>query len=459
MLSKPSPTAFRTSETPLPSASDLRKRCPHAVEVVERLRGAGFTALFAGGCVRDLLLGREFKDIDIASDAPPEAVEALFDRTHAIGKAFGVVQVVLEDEVFEVAAFRHDLAYHDGRRPEGYEPTTPEEDAKRRDFTVNGLFLDPVSIKILDFVGGREDLAARRVRAIGHPAERFREDHLRLLRAARFAAVLEFDIEPATLDAVRQHAHLLPKVSVERIRGEFVRILTEAPRAGDAVELLHDCGLLAHILPEFLDLKGCAQPPEYHPEGDVWTHTVMMLNELDHPSPALALATLLHDIGKPPTQTVEDRIRFKGHARAGAEMAEDWMSRMKFGKALRKEVCGMVDRHMNFINIKRMRRATLRKLVARPCFEDELELHRVDCLCSNGITESAEIARLARKEFEAEEALPDPLVTGRDLIDLGLEPGPEIGKWKHLAYDRQLEMENPDRDRLLDWLRAETGSS
>jgi len=448
------------SEDPILSPSELRKRCPQAVAVAERLREAGYTALFAGGCVRDLLLDRPFNDVDIASDAPPDEVEALFDRTHAIGKSFGVIQVVIDHEPFEVAAFRQDREYHDGRRPEGYEPTTPEEDALRRDFTVNGLFLDPATGHVLDFVGGRADLAQRRIRAIGDPAERFREDHLRLLRAARFAAVLDFEIETDTLLAIREHADLLPNVSVERVRQEFVRLLTESPRPGDAVALLDDCGLLRHILPEFLDLKGCEQPPEYHPEGDVWTHTVMMLNELSRPSPALALAVLLHDIGKPATRSVDEdgRIRFRGHAQKGADIAADWMTRMKFGKKLRESVVGMVDRHMNFMNVPHMRRATLRKLVGHPDFDRELELHRIDCLCSNGITTSTEILKQARKEFEAEAALPDPWITGKDLINLGLEPGPHLGEWKDRAYEQQLEGDLPDRAALLDWVKSQISS-
>jgi poly(A) polymerase len=460
MTAKPLSPDFRTSEPNLPSASELRKSCPHALAVVQRLVDAGFEALFAGGCVRDLLLGRPFKDIDIASNASPDQVEALFERTHAIGKSFGVIQVVIENEVFEVAAFRQDLAYHDGRRPEGYLPTTPEEDAKRRDFSINGLFLNPLTGELLDFVGGREDLRSGLIRAIGNPAERFAEDHLRLLRAVRFASVLGFHIEPETFSAIQSNASLLGKVSVERIRTEFSRILTESPRAGDAVALLDACGLLKVILPEFLDLKDCTQPPEYHPEGDVWTHTLMMLNGLDHPSEELAFSVLLHDIGKPATRTEEDgRIRFRGHAQVGADIADRCLKRMKFSKASRQAITGMVDRHMNFMNVSHMRKSTRRRMVAHPDFIDELELHRLDCLCSNGITLSTEILQAEHVEFEREAALPDPLVSGRDLLDLGVPHGPRIGEWKQKAYEEQLEHSIASREDLLDWVRRQLAGS
>ncbi len=370
--------------------SDHRKTHPAAFRLSETLREAGFEVLFAGGCVRDWLLGRAPKDIDLASDATPDQVEALFERTHALGKAFGVIQVMMGEEAFEVTTFRRDLDYTDGRRPAGIEPSSPEEDARRRDFTINGLFLDPFSGEVIDFVGGQADLNHGVIRAIGDPAERFREDHLRMLRAVRFAAVLGFEIEPETRKAIRARAGDLGRISVERIRVEFVRLLTESARPGDALELLEACGLLEVILPEFLALKGCEQPPEWHPEGDVWTHTVMMLNSLQTPSARLALGVLLHDIGKPATRTVDadGRIRFMGHAQVGARMADRWMRKMKFSNALREEVTGLVDRHMNFMNVKQMREATRKRMVASPVIGDELELHRVDCLCSNGITES-----------------------------------------------------------------------
>lgn len=442
------------SERPLPSPSELRKTQPEAMQVADTLHAAGFAAFFAGGCVRDLLLGRPFKDIDIASHARPEEVEALFPHTHAIGKAFGVIQVVQGGKVFEVATFRQDLAYQDGRRPEGYEPSSPAEDASRRDFTINGMFLNPQTGELIDWVDGLADLKSGTLRAIGPPDLRFREDHLRLLRAIRFASVLDFTIAPETWQAICRAAPLLTKISVERIRVELSRLLCESPRAGDGLTLLKDSGLLAVILPEMLACVGCEQPPEYHPEGDVWQHTVMMLNALDHPSETLAFSVLLHDIGKPATRTVEDgHIRFQGHAQVGAEIAEIWLRKMKFSKAMRETITGMVYRHMDMISVPQMRQATLRKIVARDCFADELELHRIDCLCSNGLTASTEILNAARADFEAEAALPEPWITGKDLLDMGLPPGPELGRWKHAAYEQQLEGICEDPASLKAWLR------
>ena len=425
------------------------------MRVADALHATGFEAFLAGGCVRDLWLGRPFKDIDIASNARPDQVEALFPHTHAIGKAFGVIQVVEDGKVFEVATFRQDLAYQDGRHPEGYAPSSPEEDATRRDFTINGMFLNPQNGALIDHVNGLNDLKSGTLRAIGDPALRFREDHLRLLRAVRFASVLNFKIEAATWQALCDAAPLLAKIAVERIRVEFVRLLCESPRAGDGLTLLKDSGLLSVILPEILACVGCEQPPEYHPEGDVWQHTVMMLNKLQAHSEALALSVLLHDIGKPATRTVENgRIRFQGHAQVGAEIAEIWLRKMKFSKALRETVTGMVYRHMDMISVPQMRKATLRKIVARDCFHDELLLHQIDCLCSNGITASTDILKAAREDFEADAALPDPWITGKDLIEMGLQAGPEIGEWKKAAYERQLDGESENPRALRDWLRG-----
>jgi poly(A) polymerase len=277
---------------------------------------------------------------------------------------------------------------------------------------------------------------------------------LRLLRAVRFASVLNFEIDSTTREAILRYAHRIPTVSPERIRTEVSRLLTESSRPGDAVTLLRDTGLLKEILPEMLKTIGCEQPPEYHPEGDVWTHTVMMLNELDQPSPLLAFSVLLHDIGKPDTRTVDEngRIRFMGHAQVGAAIADRWMKKMQFPNALRNGVVGLVNRHMDFMNVPQMRPATLKKIVARPDFEDELELHRIDCLCSNGITGTVETLREVRAEFEKEESLPAPLLTGRDLLDAGIAPGPTIGKVKDKAYEHQLENPDLSKEQLLKWV-------
>ena len=435
----------------------LSKAHPEAVVVVERLVAAGHRTLWAGGCVRDLLLGRECKDIDIATAASPDEVEALFEHTHAIGKAFGVIQVMINGISFDVASFREDRDYTDGRHPDVITPSTAELDATRRDFTINGLFLDPCSGELLDVVDGRKDLEQKIVRAIGNPDLRFREDHLRMLRAVRFASVYEFALEPKTRQALLEHAHRIKDISVERIRTELVRMFTEAPRPGDALTLLRDTGLLQEILPEMMETIGCEQPPEYHPEGDVWTHTVMMLNELSSPSIELAFAVLLHDIGKPQTRTVdtEGRIRFMGHAQVGASIADQWLKTYKFPNAERKTIVNLVNRHMDFINVPQMRSATLKKIVARPEFEDELELHRIDCLCSNGIEGTVEKLREVRADFEKEAALPSPLITGKDLIAMGVPPGPEIGKWKDAAYEQQLEDSELNKESLLRWVEVE----
>jgi len=440
--------------------AELRRMLPEAMPVIERLRGEGFQALFAGGWVRDWCLGREARDVDIASNAGPEEVEALFPRTHALGKAFGVIQVVMGEHTFEVATFRRDLGTADGRHPQSIESASLEEDALRRDFTVNGLYMDPVSGELIDVVGGLADLQAGVIRAIGDPAERFREDHLRMLRAVRFAAVLEFEVDPDTLAAVKQHGDDILKVSSERIRNEFVRTLTESPRPGDALELLRHSGLLRHILPQALEMIGCAQPPEFHPEGDVWTHTVLMLNQLRDPSPELALAVLFHDIGKPATRTeTGGRIRFRGHAQVGADMAETWLRAYRFSKREIRTITGWVSRHMDMMNVPNMKKSTLRRLVSRERFEEEMELHRIDCLCSNGLVESHSILQQARAEAAEEAALPDPLITGRDLLDMGLNPGPDIGRWKKRAYEEQLERAQPDKNELKDWLREQMGQT
>ncbi len=428
--------------------------------VVSRLRHAGHTAYFAGGCVRDMLLQRPFKDIDIASDASPDEVEALFEHTHAIGKAFGVIQVLLEGEAFEVATFRQDLEYTDGRRPAGIKPSSPEEDALRRDFTVNGLFWDPEHAEVLDYVQGQEDLRNRVIRAIGDPDLRFAEDHLRVLRAVRFTSVLGFDLDPDTLASIQRNVHLLQKVSPERIYVELIRLLTESRHPGAALNLLADTGILGQILPEALRMKGCEQPPDYHPEGDVWTHTCLMLDGMESPSPALALAVLLHDIAKPETRTVEEgRIRFQGHAQVGAAVADQWLRKMRVSNALRKTVVGMVDRHMNFMNVPHMKTSRLKKMVAHADFAEELRLHRLDCRYSNGITESAEILEKVYADFLQEEALPSPWISGKDLLDLGLPAGPEVGTWKNRAYEQQLEGHHPDRASLLRWVRLHLNRS
>ncbi|HOW97907.1 MAG TPA: CCA tRNA nucleotidyltransferase, partial [Kiritimatiellia bacterium] len=389
-----------------------------AREMVRTLRAAGFDAYWAGGCVRDRLMGRPAKDIDIATSARPEQVQALFPKTLEIGKAFGVIQVLRDGFAFEVATFRHDRPYRDGRHPDGVAFTSAEEDAKRRDFTVNGLFFDPIEDRVLDFVGGQDDLQRRLIRAIGDPEARFREDHLRLLRAARFASALEFDIEPATAEAVRRLAPLLADVSAERVQQELTRLLVESPRAGRGLALLRDLGLLAVVLPEAERLVGQEQPPAFHPEGDVFTHTVLMLDAMKDATPELAWSVLLHDIGKPltATPTIEPdgstRIRFNEHDSVGADLAEQILRRLKMPNDLVDAVRQGVANHMRFINVPRMRRSKLRQMAGAPTFPMELELHRLDCLASHSDLSNYEFMRRFMEELKNEPVLPPPWIRG-----------------------------------------------
>lgn len=423
--------------------------------VCRTLRERGYIAYWAGGCVRDRLLGRPFKDIDIATNALPDTVMALFERTVPVGKAFGVVRVFREDTEFEVATFRKDLAYRDGRRPEGVTFCSPEEDAQRRDFTINGMFYDSKNGRVLDFVGGQADLGARMVRAIGDPLERFREDRLRLLRAVRFAHALDFEIEPRTAEALRGEAPHLTDVSMERIRDEFSRILTEAAHPGDALRALEESGLLKTFLPEISAMRGVEQPPQFHPEGDVFEHTVLMLNAAESPSLELALAVLFHDVGKPPTQqhpdpaAEEDRIRFPNHALAGHGMTRRIMARLRYPNRLIERVSHCVRNHMRFIDVPNMKSSTLRRLAGAETFDVELELHRLDCACSHGDTAIYDALVDFREALQQEPVLPEPLVRGRDLIKQGFEPGPAFGPLLKRLYDIQLEHPESAREDLL----------
>jgi len=432
---------------------------------VRALREAGHESLFAGGCVRDALLGRPLKDIDIATRASPDEVERLFaGRTTAVGKAFGVVVVRQDDQAFEVATFRADGAYTDGRRPDAIRFTDAAEDAKRRDFTINGLFYDPISAALLDFVDGRADLAAGVVRAIGDPTARFQEDHLRLLRAVRFAAVLGFRLDAATAAAVRAGAGTLATVSAERIGSEVSRMLCEAPRASVALELLRELDLLHVVLPEVAALHGVAQPPAWHPEGDVWTHTCRMLDAVPAPrNPALAYAVLLHDVGKPPTFTqpagTDDPPRFPNHAAVGAEMARAILMRLRQPNALIETVVAAVARHMTFADAPRMRPATLRRFMGAPTFLLELELHRLDVAQSHGRREIVDFLEAKQRAFAAEPVLPEPWIKGRDLLELGVAEGPNVGRWLTRAYDAQLEARFADRAALLEWLQQTVTAS
>lgn len=427
-----------------------------AHRTAQRLTDAGHTAYFAGGCVRDQLLGISPKDYDIATSATPDEVQALFPRSNAIGAHFGVILVKENKFPFEIATFRHDGSYADGRHPESVTFSSPEEDAQRRDFTVNGLFQDPQIGKIIDYVDGQADLATKTLRAIGNASERFQEDALRLMRAIRFATVLDFEIEPTTWEAICENADLLSQISAERIREEFVRTLVANDRAR-GFDLLTKSGLMRHIVPEVYDLIGCEQPPQWHPEGDVYEHTRIMLEMLkDQSSEELALAVVLHDIGKPATYSydkAEDRIRFNGHDRVGAEMADGILRRLKCSNQTTESVCAMVANHMNFMNVQLMRTAKVKRFMARPTFEDEMELHRVDCASSNGLTENYDFLRQKEEEFAAEPLIPAPLVTGKDLIAMGLQPGPAFKKILGELQTEQLEGKLTERDQALEWAR------
>ncbi|QTN31473.1 CCA tRNA nucleotidyltransferase [Akkermansiaceae bacterium] len=413
-----------------------------ATHLAHLLVKAGHTAYFAGGCVRDKLLGHEPKDFDIATSATPAEVVKLLPGSNEVGAHFGVVIAKHSGHHVEIATFRTDGSYKDGRRPETVIFSTPEEDSKRRDFTINGLFENPETGEVIDHVGGLPDLKAGIVRAIGNPIDRFREDSLRLLRAVRFSTTLGFPIEATTLNAIRESAHLLDKLPPERIRDEFSKTIVHANRR-KGLELLVDTGLIDHFLPEIRPLIGCEQPPEWHPEGDVYTHTCIMLEMLEKDAPlTLCLATLLHDIAKPPTQTFDEeagRIRFNGHESLGAEMTETILTRLKYPKAVIRDATHMVSRHMQFMNVQKMRKAKLKRFMSEPTFPQEMELHRVDCASSNGFTDNYDFLNAKAEEFASEPLIPPPLVNGKDLIALGLQPGPRFREILDELQTEQLE--------------------
>lgn len=432
-----------------------------ALELARRLAAVGHVALFAGGCVRDRLLGHEPKDYDIATSATPAEVLTLFPGSNEVGAHFGVVIVRHGGHHTEIATFRTDGSYKDGRRPETVSFSTPEEDAARRDFTINALFEDPASGEIIDHTGGLADLKAKRLRTVGNPVDRFHEDALRLLRAVRFAARLDFEIEAGTWSAVRELAPTLSRIAIERIRDEFSRVLT-CPSRARGLDLLTESGLIDVFLPEVRPLIGCEQPPQWHPEGDVYTHTRIMLDMLPDDAPlSLCLAVLLHDIAKPPTRSVDPdgRIRFNGHDALGATMAREILLRLKYPSAVIEDVGFMVSRHMQFMHVQDMRTAKLKRFMAAPTFPHELELHRVDCASSNGFTDNLEFLTEQREAFANEPIIPPPLVTGRDLIDRGLKPGPTFKEILEEAQTEQLEGRLTTREDALAWLEEHVRES
>ena len=440
-----------------------------ALRVLRTLREHGYQAWLAGGCVRDLLRGHVPKDYDVATSAPPAIVLDLFPRTFAVGAHFGVVLV--SDEIdgqpvlTEVATFRADGAYSDGRRPDAVQYTlTAEEDVQRRDFTINGLLLDPLAPgsnlrdAIFDHVGGLADLDAGILRAIGDPALRFAEDHLRMLRAVRFAARFGFSIHPATHAAIQAQAAKITLVSRERIRDELTRMLTEG-HARRAFELLDSTGLLIHVLPEVSRLKGVAQPPSYHPEGDVWTHTLLLLAQLNPGrSVTLAWAALLHDIGKPATFTPPanpaDRIRFNGHVEVGVSIAAAIANRLRFSNDETAQILALIQNHMRFADTPRMKASTLKRFFRLDRFEEHLALHRMDCLGSRGNLDHWQFAYDRFHAMAPEEVRPQPLVTGRDLIALGYRPGAQFKAMLHAAEEAQLEGAATTREQALALIQA-----
>jgi poly(A) polymerase len=421
--------------------------------VIAKLRGAGHQAYLVGGCVRDLLLGAAPKDFDVSTDARPERIMELFPRSGQVGAHFGVVLVRDEFAQVEVATFRSDHDYADGRRPASVDfESDPRQDVLRRDFTINGLIMEADTGKVRDYVGGRADLERRVVRAIGDPDARLREDHLRLVRAVRFAARLGFEIDATTFEAIRRYHALTLKVAAERVRDELERILTEGG-ARRGFELLDASGMLADLLPEVAAMKGVQQPPEFHPEGDVWTHTLLLLEKLDHPTATLAWGALLHDVGKPPTFRVAERIRFDGHVEEGAKLAHGILTRLRFSRGDMERVEALIANHMRFKDAHRMKESTLKRFLRMPDFGEHLELHRLDRLASNQDLESYELVKRKLEELPEEQLKPAPLVTGADLIAEGYEPGPRFAEMLAAVEDAQLEGRVRSREEAMGMVR------
>ncbi len=440
-----------------------------AISIISTLRGRGFQAYFVGGCVRDLLLGREAKDYDVATNATPFQVMEIFPETYAVGAQFGVVLVPAFREesrsdsgggsshtgAVEVATFRGDIGYSDGRHPDEVRfSSDPREDVARRDFTINGMLLDPATGEVLDFVGGRSDLEARIIRTIGDPERRFNEDKLRMLRAVRFAARFEYTIEPGTFAAIQNLAEQIRVVSRERVRDELTRMLTEG-HARRTLLLLDESGLLQYVLPEISAMHGVAQPPEFHPEGDVFTHTLLLLDHLPQPCPmTLAWGALLHDVGKPATfRVAPDRIRFDGHVEVGVKIAEDICRRLRFSNDDAAQILALVDNHMRFGHATRMRESTLKRFLRLPAFDEHLALHRADSLASHRNLSTYEFVQQKREQIPVEKMRPSPLITGDDLIAAGHAPGPKFREILNAVEDAQLEGRLLSRDAALEFVQ------
>ena len=447
-----------------------------AISIIRTLRERGYKAYLVGGCVRDLLLGREPADYDVTTDAIPEEVTRIFPETYAVGAQFGVVLVPAPERdvasnvctdatcyvsskgnVVEVATFRCDIGYSDGRHPDEVRfSKDPREDVERRDFTINGLLLDPLTNEVLDYVGGREDLNAGIIRTIGDPEKRFAEDKLRMLRAVRFGARFGYTIEPKTFQAIRKLAPQIHQVSRERVRDELSRMLTEG-HARQAFLLLDETGLLHDVLPEIEAMKGVDQPPQFHPEGDVFVHTLLLLDKLPHPCPVtLAWGALLHDVGKPPTfRVAPDRIRFDGHVDVGVKMAEEICERLRFSNDDTRQILALVDNHMRFAHVQQMKESTFKRFVRMPRFNEHLELHRMDCLSSCGDLTSYNFTHEKMNAMPPAAMRPAPLITGDDLISSGYAPGPQFRKILSAVEDGQLEGRLRSRDEALTFVQSE----
>jgi len=433
----------------------------HASLIVQQLQQAGFAAYWVGGCVRDFLLGRDPGDYDIATSARPEQIESLFAHTVAVGRKFGVVVVVEGAHQFQVATFRAESDYRDGRHPGQVSFADARADARRRDFTVNGLFYDPVRDELHDWVDGERDLRSGIIRTIGPPAERFSEDHLRLLRAVRLAAQLDFRLEPATLEAIREHAEKLRDISAERVRDELLKLF-RPPHAARGLALMRESGLLEQVLPEIAATITCEQSPDFHPEGTVFEHLLLMLRQLPpDASPSLPWAVLLHDVAKPLTASRDPAtgsIHFYGHEKLGATVAESLLERLRFPRKQIEEIVQAVRFHMQFKDAPQMRKATLRRLLLRPTFPLELELHRLDCLGSHGLLDVYEFLTAQAGELARQPELRPPLLNGDDLLALGMKPGPAVGKLLAEIREKQLQDELKTAAEARTWVRAQLGS-
>lgn len=424
-----------------------------AISIAKILNNKGFQAYFAGGCVRDSIMGIEPLDYDIATDAEPSVVMELFPKTFPIGVQYGVILVLKDGMPFEVTTFRRDGRYIDGRHPEtvGFSKT-PQEDVKRRDFTINGLLYDPLKDNILDYVNGREDIKNGIIRAIGDPFERFNEDKLRLMRAVRFACRYNYKIEEDTLKAIKSLSPRITEVSTERIRDELDKII-RGKHPGLGLQMLHDTGLLQHILPEVSQMMGVPQPEEFHPEGDVFTHTKICLDLLKNPSRELAFSALLHDIGKPKTFVRAERIRFDGHVPLGARMADEICRRLRFSNEEREHIVTYINNHLRFMDVQEMRESKLKRFMQSETFIEELELHRADCLASHCKLDNWEFCKRKLEEYSKEELKPQPLITGNDLITLGYTPGPLFKDILTKVCDLQLENQLKTKEEALTWIK------